>query len=1272
MKLTDTAIQLRTAVAVLAVLATLGGASAYVSLPKESNPSIEIPNIVITTLYPGASPSDVENLITQRIEQEIQSINGIDNIRSTSVEGVSSIVVEFTPDVSIDDANQKVRDKVDLAKPELPADVEEPIISEIDLSEFPIMSVNLAADYSLARLKDVAEDLQDELEGIPSVLEVNLVGGLEREVQVEVDLEKLQGYNFAFDDIAKVIRNENTNIPGGSIDVDRLNYLVRVDGQFESPKEIEGLLVASPDDRPVYVRDVATVVFGFKDRESYARLKVLRRENLDGTYTESEDREYKQVISLNVKKRSGENIIATSDAVRAVLDDFPFPPGTNVLVTGDQSEDVRVLVKDLENNIISGLIFVVSVLLFFLGVRTSLLVGIAIPLSMFISFLVFMAMGQTLNFIILFSLIIALGMLVDNAIVIVENIYRYLEEGHGHWEAAQKGTAEVGMAVVASTATTVAAFVPMLFWPGIIGEFMSFMPLTLIVTLSSSLFVALVINPVITGYFARVPGDAKAKPSRTLKLVGWGILGLFLVSLGVARPISLLVVVCSAAVIGFMHFKVLSPVADRFTGRTLPALVEGYRGFLARMLDRDYTVRWALARNATALGCLAAAFAVAVLGGVAQAAMGATAGLVWLVPAGVLGAVGFLGVLLHAAETLALGRLDAVKGAALLAALMAGALGLVSLSRGALPEPTVLAGTSVIPVLMAVCGLLGWILLPKGRTRLILTDNRARLMNTVLAGLLSIVAVFFVAPTGVEFFPSTDPNLIRVTVDGRLGTSLERSNALAQETQGLLDELLASSPAAESSVENVVVNVGVGGDSVFGGGSRSPERTQMTLNLVEYKDRVESSQDTLLRVRESIRGIAGADVTIDKDQQGPPTGPPVNIELSGPDFETLVDLSEVVKTKLERAAESGALEGLVDVRDNLNTGRPELQVRVDRERASRFGLSTALVARTVRTAIAGEEVSKYRDGEDEYEIRLRLAKEDRESLETIRNLTIFDEGTQVPLVAVADVDVGSGLGSVTRLDLNRVVTVKGDAAEGVNKGELLGQVRAFLADFQAELPPGYTMRYTGESEDQQKSFSFLTKALFIGGSLIFMILIAQFNSVTGPFMIMIAVVLSLIGVLLGLILTRTPFGLMSFIGIISLAGIVVNNNIVLIDYTRQLRARGLPKRQAIVEAGATRLRPVLLTALTTVLGLIPLVFGLNIDFVGFLAEADPDFQLGSQNTQFWGPMGTAIISGLMFATFLTLVIIPVMYSLSDSAVERLSKAYRGGVVLPTDDVQPGA
>lgn len=1268
MKIVDTAIELRTSVVVLTALIGLGGVLAYVGLPKESNPSIEIPNIIVTTVYPGASPDDVEGLITQPIEEEIQAISGIKEIRSTSTEGVSTVMIEFDPEVQISEATQKVRDKVDLAKPELPIDAEEPIINEIDLSEFPILTLNLAAEYPLSRLKDVAEKLQDELEAIPSVLEAELIGGLEREVQVNVDLAKLQGYDLAFEDVVNTIRDENTNIPGGSIDIEHLNYLIRVDGQFEDYREIEDLVIKAPERKPIYVRDVATVRFGFKDRSSYARLRVLKDDKDDGTLEEVDQKTYAQVIAVNVKKRSGTNILDTADAVREVVADFDFPPGTQILMTGDQSKMVKDLVKDLENNIISGLVFVVSVLLFFLGVRTSILVGVAIPLSMGVSFIVFQAMGQTLNFVILFSLIIALGMLVDNAIVIVENIYRYIEEGHPHFEAARRATNEVGMAVVSSTATTVGAFIPMLFWPGIIGEFMGFLPLTLIITLTSSLFVALVINPVVTGYFAQVGGRSSGPGlSRTgvkaLALVG----GVVALVIGVWRPLTLVVLVVSTAVLVGLHYGLMKRIADTFMRDGMPKLAFYYRRFLGTMLERDYSVKRPYLRNTFAIAAFTGGFGLLFTGAILSGALGQAAGMVLMGPGGLLMVLGIAGILLHTVETIFIGAKTSLKAGLWASAFVLALLIVIYISPRPLAMDTLIV-IMVFPLTIAAIGGLG-LLFGRGRRYLILTDNRARLLNSALGGLFAIVMLFAVAPPPVVFFPDTDPTQVRVAVKGPLGMNIEASNRLATMFQERVDELLEGDLGAKANVKDAVVMVGISNDPMAGGHT-SPERSSVTLNVVDFNQRAESSRSTLEKLRARLGGIPSAEFEIQRDQQGPPTGPPVNIEVSGPDFPTIVRLSSQLKDRLSSGAETGAIPGLVDVRDNLDTGRPEIAVRIDRQRAAQFKLNTAQIASTVRTAVHGNEASKFRTGEDEYDITVRLGELDRQSLEAVKSLTIVKDGQPIPLSAIADFRVGSGLGSITRKDLQRMVTVQGNAAPGANPQQVLEATRKHLKEFEGALPTGYRLAYTGENKDQEESFAFLTTALIIGASLILMILIAQFNSLSGPLIIMAAAGLSLIGVMLGLVLTRTEFGIMIFIGIISLVGIVVNNSIVLIDYTMQLQARGMEKREAIIEAGATRLRPVLLTALTTVLGLIPLTFGINIDFVGYLSNFDPDLRIGSQNTQFWGPMGIAIISGLSFATFLTLVIVPTMYSVYDSLAAKLLATLRRAPAAPPSESAP--
>ena len=1287
MKITDLSIDYRTAIAVLTLILAVGGLTSYLTIPKESQPSIEFPQIVVTSIYPGASPSDVESTVTQVIEQEMGSINDIDELRSISSEGVSTIVVEFTPDVNTDKAYQEVNRAVDRAQPDLPEAVEDPLVNEINTDEFPIMTVNLAGSYSLARLKTVAEDLQDDLEGISSVLEANLIGGLTREVQINVDLGALKTHNVSFNDLVRTIQQENTNIPGGSIDIDRLNYLVRVDGQFDEPAEqIEELVVkTTPNGRNVYVRDVADVVFGFKDRSSYSRLRVLKRENADGdpVAVPASERQTNQVISLNVTKRPGANILETADEVKTTIDDFSFPSGTEILITGDQSENVQTLVTDLENNIISGLIFVIAVLLFFLGVRNATLVGIAIPLSMFTSFLVFQALGYTLNFIILFSLIIALGMLVDNAVVVIENIYRFREEGYSRWEAARLGTAEVGGPVVAATATTLSAFAPMLLWPGIIGEFMSYMPLTLIITLASSLFVALVINPVVTGFFVQVKGESGEGGFRQWPVAArYGSVAAILllaITLGVANWKTLVVVSTAIPVLYLLHVYGMKPVGDRFADHQLPRLVEWYRGYLRNMLQRDYSVPRAMLRNTGALTALVGgllglglAEGIAVVSGgtgtissmlggpeaegFVAALQAYPAGMLVYLPSAALLALGVLGVVVHTLESIYLGGWASVKVGGGLLVVILGVLG-VSYATDDLALGT--AGRlAAAPGLILLVGLAGALL--NTRDRLLLTDTRALLLNTSLGGFVLIIGLFVIAPTGQAFFPDTDPNRVQINAEAPLGTNIETSNRIAQTVEDRILSLLEQNPNSEANIENLLVNVGVGGDAQFGGGADQPEQSRVSLNMVDYADRPESSTRTLEKLRAQLQGIPGTEIEFTKQEQGPPTGPPVNIEISGPEFNRIVQISTEIKARLNDAAQSGALPGLVDVADNLNTGRPEVQVDVDREQAAKYGLSTSQIAQTVRAAIQGTEADTYRSGEDEYDITVRLQESDRRSIESLESLTVTNpRGQQIPLTSVADIREGTGFGSITRIDQSRVVTVSGDAAPGFNGPDVLSRVQDRLKQYRQTLPPGYTMEYTGGNEDQQESFSFLTTALLVGAALILLILIVEFNSISAPFIIMLAVGLSMIGVLLGLILTRTPFNLFTFIGIIALAGIVVNNNIVLVDYIMQLRGRGMEKQDAIIEGGATRLRPVLLTALTTILGLVPLTFGINVDFVGLLADFAPNFQIGSENTQFWGPMGTAIISGLTFATFLTLVIVPVMYSAFDSISRRVTLAFGG-------------
>ncbi len=1256
MKLTEITLKNRTVIVVLTAILVIAGAYSYSAIPKESNPSIEIPIFIVNTIYPGISPSDMESLVTQPIERELQGINGVKDIRSTTTESFSSVVVEFDLDVSLSEASQRVRERVDIARTELPPDAEEPFIVEIDLDDFPIMTVNLAADYPLSRLTEVAERLEDAIETASGVREVEMVGKVEREVQVNVDLGRLNGYGLSFGQLVNAIQGQNLTIPGGTVDVDRLSYLVRVSGEFQDPAEIENLVVARPmGEGPlgpglVYMRDVAEVVFGFKERESFARLRAYKIEE-NGRKIELADEDIRdnQVISLNIKKRPGVNILDTAGEVIAIVEEFPMPAGTNVVITGDASEDVKSLVSDLENSIISGMLFVIFVLVFFLGIRNALLVGTAVPLSILVGFIVLISLGYSANFIILFSLIIALGLLVDNSIVVVENIYRYREMGYERFEAAKLATDEVGYALIAATSTLLAAFVPMTFWPGIIGQFMGFLPLTLIIVLLCSLFVALVLYPVLTAYLVRLDTDEK-KPMPTFfkgLLIGSGIF--LAIAIGMANLTTLVVTLLTIVFFFVTYRYIVKPASFVFTEKTLPRILKYYKVMLRTFLQRDYTLKYAMLRNTLALGSITLALLLAILG--VLVGIFSPASQILFIVAGFLGAVGALFILVHFFEAMLRGGKISIIVGLLLGALNSVILLVISISNPV--SSTVWLVLLSIPALLVIVGAAG--LLRKSDKPLIITDNRALLLNSVMGALFSIFAMFALAPTGVEFFPETDPSRIIVELEGPIGMNVNASNQIAMDVQERLYRLIDEDPRVRANIENIQANVGVSGDPFFGGGGQSPELSRLTVNLVDFGDRAEPSARTMTKIREVVRDIPDVIINIEGEQQGPPTGAPVNIEVSGDDFDEIVRITREITQKLVEASTTQSVPGLVDVRNNISGGIPEYQILVDYERASRFGLSMSDIAQTIRIANNGLEASKWRDGEEEYDIVVRLQPADRQDLESLRNLNIRTQaGTSVPLVSVADFEEGTGLGSITRLNLQRTATVEGRAAPGFSGPEVLSKTQELLADYEQSLPPGYTMKYTGESEEQDEAFGFLTTALLVGFALIFLVMLAKFNNIISPFIIITAVGLSLIGVLLGLILTRTPFGLMTFIGIISLAGIVCVNNIVLLDYVKQLTEKGLQKKNAIIEAGLIRFRPVILTALTTILGLVPLTFGINIDFVELFASFDPRFQLGSESTAFWGPMGIAIISGLTFATFLTLVVVPVLYSAFDSLAKRVA------------------
>ncbi|MEY3643562.1 MAG: hypothetical protein RLZZ207_256 [Bacteroidota bacterium] len=1109
-----------TSVIILTLIITVLGLGAYRTMPKESFPEIVIPTVYVGTPYPGNSPVDMENLITRPIEKQLKSLNNVKDIKSTSVQDFSSIVIEFTPGVELAKAIQDVKDAVDKSKSELPTDLnQEPNVLEVNTSDFPIMNVNISGPYSEQELKRYGEYLEDAIEKLPEISKADLAGTIEREIQINVDPYKMEAVGVSFNDISGAIQTENMTVSGGSIKSGDFERTLRVDGEFTNPEDLLNIIVKTDQQKIVYLRDVAQIKDTFKDRTSYARSKNL------------------PVITINVTKRSGENLLDAADKIKEIIETTKanrFPENLEISITNDQSKQTRIQVSDLENSIIFGIILVVLVLMFFMGFRNALFVGSAIPLSMFISFLVLDSFGITLNLMVLFSLILALGMLVDNGIVVVENIYRMMQEGKPAVQAAKEGVGEVAWPIITSTLTTLAAFLPLAFWDDLVGEFMKYLPITLIIVLSASLFVALVINPVLTAMFMKIEDMTQDKPKKA--------------SLRAA-------------------------------------------GFLALAGLVSYLVGW------NTIGSLAVVIAILILVYVfyLRKAVG------W-----------FQAVLLVKLEN-----------------------GYESLLTFAL----------------------------KGK------NPMKFLIGTFLLLIFSIVLLGIRAPK-VLFFPDNQPQLVNVFVEFPIGTSIEATNAFVDKME---DEMIVKLKPYGGILESVITQVGEGtGDPTQGPSIQStPHKAKITIGFVDYIDRQGIDTNEAMEViRELAKVYPGVLITVDKQQNGPPVGNPVNIEFVGEDYEQLIAFVDQTKAYLE----SNSIPGLEELKTDLSLGSPEVVVRIDREKARRFGLSTSSIAMELRTSLFGLEVSKYKEGEEDYPIFLRLDENSRYDINTLVNKKIgfrdkFGDKREVPISAVADIQYGSTYGSVKRKDSEKVVSMFSNVLDGYNPTEINGQIKDLMGAY--PVPEGITVKYTGEQEEQAKSQAFLLRALGIAISLIFLIIVAQFNSVISPFIIMTSVLFSTIGVFLGLVIFNMDFVvIMTGIGIISLAGVVVNNAIVLIDYTDLVRSRkreelGIQKGNylalpdllaSIVEAGKTRLRPVLLTAITTVLGLIPLAIGMNINFATLLSDFDPQFYVGGDNAAFWGPMAWTVIFGLTFATIITLVLVPVMYLLTDKLAIKLRRS----------------
>ena len=1130
-KLSSWAINNKTTIYVSMFLILYLGVTAYFTMPRENFPEINETKIYISSVYPGNTAEDIEKLITNPLEDKLKSVSNVVEITSTSQEDYSIITVEFDESIPVDKAKQKVKDEIDQETagedwPTFNGAKVTPNVFELSMSEeVPILNINISGNYPVSKLKEFGEYLQDEIEDLTEIKKVAIRGAQDKEVEVAVDIYKMMAAKVSFDDISNAINRGNITMSAGNFITSQQRRTIRIIGEIDQPSDLGDFVIKAENRNPIYLKDVAEISFKDKDKTTYARESGA------------------PVVMLDVKKRSGENMVAAADKIGVIVQNAKahiFPKDLKVTIANDQSPKTIGQVDDLVNNIIFGVILVVIVLMFFLGFKNALFVGFAIPMSMFMSLMILGALGYTLNTMVLFGLIMGLGMLVDNGIVVVENVYRLMdEEGMSRTEAAKKGIGEIAFPIIISTATTVAAFIPLGLWPGIMGQFMVILPITLSIVLGSSLFVAIFFNSVLVSQFMKT--EDKDMPIKSIiRLTSiMMIIGLLIFFFGGTYNALGTLIIFTAVMLWVYRF-VLRKAANYFQKNTLVSLENWYERQLKKALSG------------------------------------------W--------------------------------------------------------RPYILVFTTILLLVGAVTIF-----------RMSIESQR----------------------TKIEFFPDNKPNQIVVYIEYPEGTDIEKTNQITEEVEqkvySVLNQDMYTTNAYNYMVESVVSQVGEGaGNPQTDGGSSAemPHKGKITASMREYKYRKgEDSEILRQKVQAALVGIyPGVLISVEKDANGPPTGAPINIELNGENYEELILTAERMRDYLNTQSISGIDELKIDV----NKSKPGMQVLVDRKKAGELGVSAGQVGQQLRGAVFGNKAGIYKkDGED-YDIYVRFNKEDRYNKSAVFNqkITFRDPATgkikEIPVSAVARQTNSSGFSAIKHKDVKRVVTIYSALSPGeTDAGAVVEIIQNSMKSF-SNFPKGIKIDYTGQIEEQNKQMTFLVGAFITGLLLIFFILIFQFNSVSKPGIIMLAIFLSFIGVFGGLVISGAPFVIMmTMVGIISLAGIVVNNGVVLLDYTELLiqrrkiqdgvsEAAYLPLTslyETVVKAGKARLRPVLLTAITTILGLIPLAIGLNINFFTLFSEFDANIYMGGDNVVFWGPLAKTVIYGLLIATFLTLVVVPILFFL---------------------------
>lgn len=1145
---TTWSIKNKTSIYLLMVFVSIIGIVKFVTLPKEQFPEIVIPTIYVQTIYVGNSPKDIENLVTRPIEKQIKGITGakIKKFTSTSQQDYSAITVEFDTDVKTDIALQKVKDAIDKAKQDLPNDLtQEPTALEVNLSDQPIMYVNLSGDYDLVKLKKYADDLKDKLEDLPQINRVDIVGAPEREFQINVDNYRMQSAGVTFDDISNAVQRENLDVSGGLLEVGTMRRNIQLKGQLKTAADIQKIVLRNTSGSPIYLKDIATIIDTTKERESYARL--------DG----------KNVVTLNIIKRSGENLIETSEGVKNVVKEGKgvlFPNDLNAVVTGDQSIKTKTSFTDLVNSIIIGFILVLIILMFFMGVTNAFFVALSVPLSMFVAFLflpgadLIVGTHVTLNFMVLFALLFGLGIIVDDAIVVIENTHRIFVEGKGKissYFAARMAAGEVFVPVLAGTLTTLAPFFPLLFWPGIIGKFMVYLPTMLIFTLAASLVVAFIMNPVFAVDFMNHAEDEGVKTKSDV----------------FKKPFFLFLV--ASSLIAYVTVLFPNKMVITEDGGTINM-------FFANLLM---------------LSAILMVFNSYVLDGAIHAFQNKA--LPWIMN--------------HYESLLRY----------------------------------VLQGWRPVYVLLGVIGLF-------------------------FVSLFVFGALIGAGKIPISFFPKGDPNQVYVYLKLPVGTDVKFTDSVTQVLEKRVNKVLGVDNGKKNPVvESVISNVALGAsDPSSGDRSTRSELGRIQVSFVEFEKRHGvSTRPYLDSIRSEMKGIPGAQITVDQESSGPPTDPPINIEVSSEDFDGLLKTSVSLKNYLD----SIQVPGVEELKMDVDLTNPEITLTVNRERALIEGVSTAQIGLAIRTALFGKELSKIKEGKEEYKIQLRNNEVQRKNLVELLNMKIYfrDFATggfkNIPISSLVSAEPTSTLGSVKRKNQKRVISLRSNVltTQGYNATAVNQVIKRYLDSYKGKAD-GVTIKQTGEGEQQAETGAFLFNALLIALGLILLVLVLQFNSISKSIIILSEIIFSVIGVFIGFSISRIEVSvLMTGLGIVGLAGIVVKNGILVIEFADELRSRGLKTREAVVQAGKTRIIPVLLTALAAILAFIPIAVGFNINFVALFSEFNPHIYFGGDNVVFWKPLSWTIIFGLAFAFFMTLVVVPAMYLIAERLRRPMRNMYGG-------------